>query len=129
MNRVFTSLLTLLFFAGFLAADSSLVNVTHYTDEAGMAAISRSGTVGAPGLQPPFVTLPSQIPASATASEIEQILEIQAGRGQYSITFQTPASNLQTPFNGTLTSGGVRQFQLINPAPINPVNFIRTPTP
>jgi RHS repeat-associated protein len=104
----------------------SLVTATHFTDEAGMVAISRSGTVGTPTLQP-YVTLPSQIPAGATASTVERILEIQAGRGQYSISFQTPAANLVTPANGALTSGGAQQFQLLTPAPINPANFIRTP--
>ncbi len=109
------------------AADNSLVTVTHYTDEAGMQAISQSGTVGTPTLQP-FVTLPSEIPAGSTAADVEQILEIQPGRGQYSISFQTPASNLQIPANGTFTSGGAQQFQLINPEPINPANFVPTPT-
>jgi hypothetical protein len=41
------------------AAEGEMATVTHFTDEAGMQAISQSGTVGAPGLQPPFVTLPS----------------------------------------------------------------------
>jgi RHS repeat-associated protein len=109
------------------AAEGEMATVTHFTDEAGMQAISQSGTVGAPGLQPPFVTLPSQIPAGSTAAQVEQILEIQPGRGQYSITFQTPSANLMTPFNGPTTSGNAIQFQLINPALINPANFIKTP--
>jgi hypothetical protein len=93
-----------------------------------LAEFQQSGTVGAPRLQPPFVTLPSQIPAGSTMAQVEQILENQACRDQYSITFQTPSANLMTPFNGATTSGNALQFQLINPAPINPANFIRTPT-
>ena len=108
------------------AAEGDMATVVHFTDEAGMQAISKTGTVGTSQLQP-FVTMPSQIPAGSTAAQVEQILEIQAGRGQYSITFQTPTANLMTPANGAVTSGGAAQFQLINPAPINPANFILTP--
>jgi RHS repeat-associated protein len=110
------------------AAGADMATVVHYTDEAGMQAISQSGTVGTAQLQA-FVTMPSEIPVGSTAADIEQILEIQAGRAQYSITFQTPAANLMTPANGAVTSGGAVQFQLINPVPISPPTFIPTPTP
>lgn len=53
------------------AADSSLVNVTHFTDPATAQLIEQSGAINAKS----FVTLPSQIPAGATASEIESLLE------------------------------------------------------
>ena len=40
MSRALASLL-LLFFAGFLAAEGDMATVVHYTDEAGMQAISQ----------------------------------------------------------------------------------------
>jgi hypothetical protein len=40
----------------------------------------------------------------------------------YSTTFQTPASNLVTPANGPLTSGGAPQFQIVNPTQVT--NFV-----
>jgi len=39
-------------------------------------------------------------------------------------TFETPVSNLMTPFNGPVTSGNAIQFQLVNPTPVPP--FIPT---
>ncbi|HXM49911.1 MAG TPA: RHS repeat-associated core domain-containing protein [Pyrinomonadaceae bacterium] len=109
-----------------LEGTEELVNVTHFTNEVGMGMISETGTVGTDSIQP-FVTLPSEIPAGANPTEIERLLEIGSGRGQYSITFQTPASNLMTPANGATTSGGALQFQLIRLAAINPNTFVRTP--
>ncbi len=61
-----------------------------------------------------------------SAAEVESALELQAGRGAYSVTFETPASNLMTPFNGPLTSGGTTQFQLSQPVPIGPGMFLPT---
>jgi RHS repeat-associated protein len=111
--------------AGAEAAESELVSVVHFTDEAGMAAISESGTVGTAEINA-FVTLPSEV-SGATTTEVESLLEIAPGKGNFSITFDTPSSNLMTPFNGPTTSGGVTQFQLVNPAPINPSGFVPTP--
>jgi hypothetical protein len=71
-----------------------------------------------------FVTLPSEV-AGLSASEVEAALEIGAGKGAMSTTFQTPAANLGPAFNGSLTSGGKLQFQLINPAKPGPFG----PTP
>jgi RHS repeat-associated protein len=114
------------FGGGLRSAGDDLVNVVHYTDEAGVGAISASRTMGTKSLQP-FVTIPSQIPAGSTSAQVEQLLEIAPGRGAFSITFQTTRSNLMTPFNGPVTSGGAVQYQLRNPVTINPRNFVRTP--
>ena len=110
-----------------LEGADQLVNVTHFTNEAGMQAISKFGTVGSENIAPQYVTLPFEVPSGANATQIERLLEIGAGKGQYSITFQTPASNLMTPGNGAPTSGQAIQFQLIKPVAINPNTFVRTP--
>jgi hypothetical protein len=85
-------------------ATSRSVVVTHYTDLAGVRAITSSGGVLRACT---YVTLPSEIPTGASAPQIEQRLEIIPGRGDYSITFSTPDSNLAVPSNGATTSGGV----------------------
>jgi RHS repeat-associated protein len=107
------------------SAGSESVTVTHFTDEAGMAAISEYQSVGTATIQP-YVTLPSEIPPNATAGEIEELLEIAPGRGSYSITFRTSASNLVTPANGATTSNGAIQYLLAKPVPINPSDFVLT---
>ncbi len=94
----------------------------HFTSEEGVAAIESSGALRAGS----FVALPGEV-SGLTATEVEGALEIQAGRGAFSYTFQTPASNLLTPFNGPLTSGLRTQFQLLNPVPISPGSFIPVP--
>ncbi|MGH9439223.1 MAG: hypothetical protein ACRD22_15330 [Terriglobia bacterium] len=53
-------------------------------------------------------------------------LEISPGKGDYSLTFQTPASNLVIPANGTVTSGGALQFQLVEPTPVGSSLFVPT---
>jgi RHS repeat-associated protein len=97
----------------------SLVTVSHFTSVEGAAAISETGTLNAGS----FVTTSDL--SGLSASEVESALEIQAGRGATSTTFQTPASNLGPAYNGPLTSGGAPQFQLANPTPVPP--FIPTP--
>jgi hypothetical protein len=62
-----------------------------------------------------------------SASEVESALESGPGKGAFSTTFQTPASNLGPAFNGPLTSGFQPQFQLINPTPVT--TFVRTVVP
>jgi hypothetical protein len=109
------------------AEEGTAVTVTHFTNEAGMKLITESRTVGGKGLQPPYVTLPSQIPSGINAGQVEKLLEIAPGKGQYSITFTTHSSNLVTPVNGSLTSGRAIQFQLARPVPINSDLFVRTP--
>ena len=101
------------------AADS--VTVTHFTSAEGATAIGESNTLNAGS----FVTTSNL--SGLSASEVESALEIGAGKGAFSTTFQTPASNLGPAFNGPFTSGGAPQFQLVNPTPVPP--FIPTPQP
>jgi RHS repeat-associated protein len=105
--------------AGEGALASTTTSVTHFTSDAGMAAISESGTLNAGT----WVTLPSEIPAGTSSAEVESFLEISPGKGANSITFDTPSSNLAVPGNGPTTSGGATQFQLKNPQAINPTKF------
>jgi YD repeat-containing protein len=93
-----------------------LVTVVHYTNDAGAAAIKASGFIRAGS----YVTLPSEIPAGASASEIETLLEIEAGKGATSFTFQVPQSQLLIPEGGMATSGGALQFQLGEPYALGP---------
>jgi hypothetical protein len=87
------------------------VTVTHFTDATTVGQIQAgTGTLNAGS----FVTLPSEV-AGMNASQVEAALEINAGKGAFSSTFQTPAANLGPAFNGPLTSGQKIQFQLINP--------------
>jgi RHS repeat-associated protein len=105
---------------GAAAVGGDLVTVTHFTDAATADAIAEGGGVLNSGT---FVTVPGEAEV-LSAPEVESTLEIDAGRGAYSATFQTPVSNLAIPENGALTSGGATQYQLINPTPVGP--FIRT---
>jgi RHS repeat-associated protein len=98
---------------------TAMTTVSHFTSDAGMAAISESGTLNAGT----WVTLPSEIPAGASGADVESILEIGPGKGSNSITFDTPSSNLAVPDNGPETSGGAFQRQLINPQQIDPGTF------
>lgn len=109
--------------SAFVAADNSLVTVTHFTDPVTAQLIERSGAIHARS----FVVLSSEIPEGATASEIETALEIRSGAGQTSHTFQVSQSSLLTPANGRLTSGGRVQFQLANPVSVAPGSFVPTP--
>jgi RHS repeat-associated protein len=96
------------------------ISVTHYTDAAGVQGITESGYLSAGQ----YVTLPSEV-SGLTASEVESALEIKAGRGAFSTTFEVPRSQLMVPENGAVTSGGRIQYQLTTPAARGPF----TPTP
>jgi hypothetical protein len=107
------------------ASEVATTTVTHFTSDAGMAAISESGAQRAGT----FVTTPADIPAGAGSGGVESLLEIGPGKGANSITFDTPSSNLMVPENGPTTSGGATQFQLKDPTPIDPAKFKPTPNP
>ena len=115
--------------SGAAASDAATTTVMHFTNDAGVAAITESGGIlpGGGALTGTFVTPASGIPAGATAGEVESLLEIGPGKGANSITFDTPNSNLAIPGNGSTTSGGASQFQLVNPTPIDPTKFKTTP--
>jgi hypothetical protein len=104
-----------------LDAAENAVTVTHFTSAGGADAITNGGSVLNAGS---YVTTPGEV-AGMGASQVESTLEIGAGKGAFSSTFQTPASNLTTPANGAFTSGGATQFQLISPTPVGP--FVPTP--
>jgi RHS repeat-associated protein len=108
---------------GGAASEVATTTVSHFTSDAGMAAISESGALRAGT----FVTTTGEIPAGATSGEVESLLEIGPGKGANSLTFDTPNSNLVVPENGPTTSGGAAQFQLKNPTPIDPTKFKPTP--
>ena len=107
--------------AGAEGAEAEMVTVTHFTNAEGASAITEGGGVINPGS---YVTTPGEV-TGMNASEVESALEIDPGKGAFSSTFQTPASNLATPSNGALTSGGAAQFQLVNPTSGGP--FVPTP--
>jgi hypothetical protein len=102
------------------ADEAGTVLVRHYTSDLGRAAISDSGELRAGT----YVTRPGEIPAGASPAEVEQILEIEAGRGGHYIDFRVPHSNLRVPEGGPTTSGGGWQPQLVHPTPINPNSFL-----
>lgn len=99
--------------AGRAAAGRATLTVVHYTDDAGRAAIRRAGNLRAGT----FVTRPRDV-RGMTARQIEQRLEIQAGRGSHSFTVRTQRRNLAIPANGRRTSGGAFQRQLRQPCDI-----------
>jgi hypothetical protein len=101
------------------AADTSMTTVSHFTNAAGAAGIGDGGTLGAGQ----FVTTSNL--SGLGSADVESALEVDAGKGAFSTTFQTPTANLGPAFNGPLTSGGAFQFQLINPAQVTTF----TPTP
>lgn len=98
-----------------------MVTVKHFTSAPGVTAIKASGNLLRSGT---FVTLATEV-EGMSAAEVETALEIDAGKGAFSTTFQTPMSNLMTPFNGPLTSGNAIQYQLITPTIVGP--FVPTP--
>jgi hypothetical protein len=102
---------------------SESTSVVHFTSDAGVVGITESGGALRAGT---YVTTPSEVPAGATSSGIESLLEIGPGKGANSVTFETPNSNLAVPENGTTTSGGAQQFQLKEPVKIDPSNFKKT---
>jgi len=103
------------------AESDEMVTVTHFTDLRGAMQIEASGGLRAGT----FVTLPSEV-GGMSASEVENALEIGLGRGSFSTTFEVPASNLMTPFNGSLTSGEALQFQLVDSVSLSPGAFSAT---
>lgn len=102
------------------SAGGNLVNVIHFSDQAGADAIQASGALRAGS----YVTLPSEV-EGMTQAKVEEFLEIQPGRGATSTTIQVPQSQLVTPPNGPFTSGGATQFQITVPTP--PGTFVPTP--
>jgi RHS repeat-associated protein len=102
-------------------ATEEVITGVHYTSEEFAALIEESGSLRA-GV---YVTLPSEV-SGMTATEVESTLEIAEGRGAYSVTFDVPVSNLETPMNGPLTSGGATQYQLIDAVPVGKGSFVPT---
>lgn len=97
--------------------------VTHFTSDAGAAGILESGGLLRTGT---YVTTPGEIPSGATSTQVENLLEIGPGKGQNSVTFETPTSNLKVRENGPTTSGGSQQFQLRQPTQVDPTKFKKT---
>jgi hypothetical protein len=95
--------------------------VIHFTDLATVAKIQNGTGMLNAGT---FVTLPGEVEGMG-ASDVEDLLEIDPGKGVMSTTFETPTSNLGPAFNGPLTSGLKIQFQLIDPTAPGP--FVPTP--
>jgi RHS repeat-associated protein len=102
-----------------------LVEVSHYTDLAGVVAIERSGSLR----MGTFVAAPGEV-RGLSARQVESALEILPGRGSFHTTFSVPRKNLAIPYNGPVTSGGKSQYQLMEPTPIARGTFRQTtPTP
>jgi hypothetical protein len=118
-RKLFAIALVLALAVQFLAAEGEMVTVTHFTSAGTVADILNGTRTLNPGS---FVTLPSEV-EGMSAGEVEQALELDAGKGDFSTTFQTPKSNLGPAFNGEQTSGQKIQYQLIKPATPGP--FIR----
>ena len=108
--------------AGAIASRLSSQTVVHFTSAEGAAAIEESGALRANS----FVTTPEAV-AGRTAGEVENLLELQPGRGAMNATLRVPADALKVPVSGPLTSGGAPQFQLTQPIPIDPGTFVPTP--
>lgn len=85
-----------------------LITVRHYTDYEHMVMIERSRSLKTPS----YVTLPTEIPRGSTARDIERMLELNPGRGEYYIDLLVRKSDLRIPDAGPLTSGGKVQFQI-----------------
>ena len=107
---------------GAVASRLSSQTVVHFTSAEGAAAIEESGALRANS----FVTTPEAV-VGRTAGVVEDLLELQPGRGAMNATLRVPADALKIPVNGPLTSGGVPQFQLTRPIPIDPGTFVPTP--
>jgi hypothetical protein len=108
-------------FAASDAGDSGSIVVRHYTDDVGRSAIE--------GSEPPtlragtYVTLPSEIPVGASQESVEQLLEIEAGKGANYVDFEVPKSALGMPENGPVTSSGAWQRILLDPTGLNGAGF------
>jgi len=90
--------------------------VRHYTNQAGMEAIQKSGILK----ENTFVTTSGDIPSGATSNQIEKILEIDPGKGQFYIDVNINKSDLKIPDSGPTTSGGATQMQTTKDIPVNP---------
>jgi RHS repeat-associated protein len=110
------------------SSTSELTTVTHFTNDFGVDMITGASGVlrGGGATTGTFVAPAGEIPAGATSSQVESLLEVGAGKGTNSITFETPTSNLVVPGNGQKTSGQVTQFQLKEPVQIDPTKFKKT---
>jgi RHS repeat-associated protein len=97
------------------------VSMAHFTNRSGVDGISSAGRLNANA----WVSKPGA-GNGRSQLQIESALEIGAGKGAYSTTVQTSVWNLKFGENGLLTSGGMRQFQLVNAAPWNGT-FAATP--
>lgn len=101
--------------------EAGAIAVTHFTDVAGVNAIEGDAlNINS------YVTFPSDIPPESSATDIQDLLEIDPGKGNFSYTFETDYGNLRFPAEGPNTSSGASQFQLRSPEPVPPGSF--TPT-
>jgi hypothetical protein len=108
-----------------IAARGAPMRVLHFTDDVGVEAITKSGSLR----QGTFVTLPRDVPAGSTARQVEELLEIAPGRGGTYIDRFVDPGDLTIPgpeHGGAFTSGGARQFQLLREFEIDPTRFGRT---
>ena len=125
MRRVFICLLTLLLFAGFLAAESGVPSTLARVVD---ARFVNSPTLGAPGAADVFVTSASDIAGINTSQGLANRLTLLDSAGNLRqgpfgvIQFNTPASGLASPvfrntpgfIQGGLTGGGASEFVLPN---------------
>jgi len=93
-----------------------LIMVQHFTNGFGMDTIVASGNLLKAGS---YVTLPGEV-QGMNALQVEEVLEIDPHRGDWSTTFETRQSNLGPAPNGPTTSGGAIQFILNAPTPAGP---------
>ncbi len=100
---------------------AEIQTLVHFTNAEGASAIQSAGFLR-PGT---YVTTPEAI-RGFSAAQIESALEIGPGKGAYSVTIQTPSTNLAIPSGGPLTSGGVPQYQLLEAVPVKPGFLGRT---
>ena len=87
-----------------------VLTVRHYTDVETSVKITDSGKL----YEGTYVTLPSQIPPRSGHLQIEELLEIEPGRGSVYVDLEIPTSNLKVPDNGLTTSNGAWQQQLVS---------------
>ncbi|MEX2207624.1 MAG: RHS repeat-associated core domain-containing protein, partial [Myxococcota bacterium] len=110
---------------GIGAARGAPMRVLYFTDDVGVEAITKSGSLR----QGTFVTLPRDVPAGSTSRQVEELLEIAPGRGGNYIDRFVDPGDLMIPgpeHGGAFTSGGARQFQLLRELEIDPTRFGRT---
>ena len=113
INRL-TNIGAVLTGAGFLFREAAtMTTVTHFTDDAGLAAIRADGFLrgGTGTAADTFVTRPSDV-RGLGASQVESKLGIGSGKGQNSLTFRVNKTDLRIPAGGPKTTGGAYQRQL-----------------